>query len=141
MYTSPAKRERDPPPENRRHFPPPLAARLSCGGAITMKLACNRREGQTKHRRDQQAEATMHAITSSSARRILAATVLGLTTIGIAAAPRPANAWGHGGVWCCSAGVYVPPVYAPPPVYYAPPARAWSPAHWDNGYWIPGHWS
>ena len=93
-------------------------------------------------------------ISPSRTKRILAgAAVLGLVTIGVTAAPKPANAWWHGGVWCCIVGVYVPPVvvapppvyaapvYAPPPPYYAPPARAWIPAHWDNGYWVPGHWS
>ena len=68
-------------------------------------------------------------MTSSTARssfsKRLAATcaVLGLATIGIAAAPKPANAWwyNHGYGW--GVGVYVPPVVvAPAPAYYAPPA-------------------
>ena len=98
---------------------------------------------------------------TTSATRKIAATcaVLGLATIGVASAPKPANAWWHhygyrygwGGV-----GVFLPPVVvAPPPAYYppqtyyappaqayyAPPSRAWIPAHWQNGYWVPGHWS
>ncbi len=98
-------------------------------------------------------------MTSSAKRSTLgtriAATcgVLGLATIGLVTAPKPANAWWHGYGWgyghpCCwGVGVVVPPiVVAPPPVYYrapayyAPPQRAWIPAHWQNGYWVPGHW-
>ena len=79
-------------------------------------------------------------------------TVLGLAIVGIAAAPKPANAWWHTYGW--GVGVYVPPVVvAPPPAYYPapasypapayypPPARAWVPAHWQGNYWVPGHWS
>ena len=76
--------------------------------------------------------------------------ILGLATIGIAAAPKPANAWWHGGYGygCCygGVGIFVPPVVvAPPPAYYPSPAyyapqRAWIPAHWENGYWVPAHW-
>jgi hypothetical protein len=73
--------------------------------------------------------------------------VLGLATIGVAAAPKPANAWWNNYGYCC--GVVVPPVvvapvpvYAPPPpAYYAPPARVWIPGHYQYGYWVPGHWS
>ena len=36
---------------------------------------------------------------------------------------------------------YPPPTYYPAPAYYAPPVRAWIPAHWQNGYWVPGHYS
>jgi hypothetical protein len=90
---------------------------------------------------------TCSATRSSSTRRIAATcAVLGLATIGIAAAPKPANAWWHGYGW--GVGVYVPPIvvapppaYYPAPAYYAPPVRAWIPAHWENGYWVPGHWS
>ena len=76
--------------------------------------------------------------------------VLGLATLGVAAAPKPANAWwNHYGY---GVGVYVPPVVVAPPAYYSAPAyypapsyypqqRAWIPAHWENGYWVPGHWS
>jgi hypothetical protein len=82
-------------------------------------------------------------------RALAAAAVLGLAVIGVVAAPQPASAWWRGGVWCCSVGVYIPPpvvvapapVYAPPPVYYAPPPHAWVPPHWENGYWVPGHWA
>jgi hypothetical protein len=89
-----------------------------------------------------------------------AAALLGLVAIGTAAAPKPANAWWAHGGWCCSVGVYVPPVviappvvvapapvyeapayYGPAPAYYAPPQRVWIPAHWHNGYWIRGHWA
>jgi hypothetical protein len=101
-------------------------------------------------------------MTSSAARttrriRIRAAgALLGIATIGMTAAPKPANAWWHDYGW--GVGVYVPPVvvappvfYAPPPyynppayyaprAYYAPPARPWIAAHWANGYWIGGHW-
>ncbi len=100
-------------------------------------------------------------MTSSTARsprsKRIAATcaILGLATIGIAAAPQPANAWWRGGYgygygygfgW--GVGPFVPPVivapapaYYPAPVYYAPPQPAWIPAHWQNGYWVPGHWA
>jgi hypothetical protein len=103
---------------------------------------------------------------SSLTKRITAtAAVLGLATIAIAAAPKPANAWWYHHGYCCGVGigVVVPPiVVAPPPTYYAPPqtyyaqpqayyapsaayygtpSRAWIPAHWQNGYWVPGHWS
>ena len=89
-------------------------------------------------------------MTSSAARKITATwAILGLAAIGIAATPRPANAWwNHYG--CCwgGVGIYVPPpvvvappVYAPAPAYFVPPARVWIPAHWDSGYRIPGHWS
>jgi hypothetical protein len=86
---------------------------------------------------------------SSSTKRIAATcAVLGLATLGIAAAPKPAAAWWrHYGYGWGGVGVYVPPVYvAPPayypgPAYYAPPQRAWIPPHWENGYWVPGHWS
>jgi hypothetical protein len=88
---------------------------------------------------------------SPGTKRIAAiGAILGLATLGIAAAPKPAAAWWHHGYgygWG-GIGVYVPPVYvAPPPAYYpapayyAPPQRAWIPAHWENGYWVPGHWS
>lgn len=33
---------------------------------------------------------------------------------------------------------YNPPYYEAPP--YAVEARAWVPDHWENGYWIPGHY-
>ena len=54
--------------------------------------------------------------------------LLGLVGLGTAAAPQKAEAYWHGGGWCCGVhlGFGVPPVvvapaYAPPPVYYAPP--------------------
>ena len=102
---------------------------------------------------------------SSLTRRITAtAALLGLATIGIAATPKPANAWWYNHGYCCGVGigVVVPPVVVAPPAYYAPPqsyyappqayyapsaayyapqSRAWIPAHWQNGYWVPGHWS
>ena len=97
---------------------------------------------------------------TTSATRKIAATcaVLGLATIGIAAAPKPANAWWHHygyGWWGrrrrvpsagrrgASAGLLPAQTYYAPPAqaYYAPPSRAWIPAHWQNGYWVPGHWS
>jgi hypothetical protein len=90
--------------------------------------------------------------------------VAGLAALGVAAMPGEANAWWRGGG--IGIGVYLPPVvvapapvYAPPayyvppaygpPAYYAPPAPAyyppprhvWVPPHWQNGYWIPGHWA
>ena len=92
---------------------------------------------------------------TASATRKIAATcaVLGLATIGVTAAPKPANAWWHGYGYGYGFG-YVPPVvvapppayyppqnYYPAPAYYAPPTRAWIPAHWRDGYWVPGHWS
>jgi hypothetical protein len=103
-------------------------------------------------------------MTSSPARSSLTrcitatAAILGLATIGIAAAPTPANAWWYHHGYCCGVGIgiVVPPVvvapppayyappqayYAPSAAYYAPPSRAWIPAHWQDGYWIPGHWS
>jgi hypothetical protein len=90
-------------------------------------------------------------MTSSAVRRIAATcAVLGLTIIGIAAASKPANAWwpGYGyGVYAPPVVVapqpayYPPPAYYPAPAYYAPPVRAWIPAHWQNGYWVPGHYS
>jgi hypothetical protein len=87
--------------------------------------------------------------TSYSKRIAATCAIVGLATVGIAAAPKPANAWWHGyGYGYGWGGAFVPPVviapapvYAPPPVYYAPPSRAWIPAHWENGYWVPGHWS
>ncbi len=85
-------------------------------------------------------------MTSSAARKITAtAAILGLATVGVAAAPKPANAWWNAYGW--GGSVYAPPVvvapapvYYPPPAYYAPPARVWVPAHWHNGYWVPAHW-
>ena len=84
-----------------------------------------------------------------------AGTLLGLVAVGTAVAPAPANAWWRGGGygWCCGVGIYVPPVviappvyapapvyYAPPPAYAAPPQRVWIQPHWENGYWVQGHW-
>jgi hypothetical protein len=91
---------------------------------------------------------TSSAETSPRSKRIAATcAILGLATIGIAAAPKPANAWWNGYGYGWGYG-YVPPVvvapppaYYPAPAYYAPPQRAWIPAHWQNGYWVPGHWS
>jgi hypothetical protein len=109
--------------------------------ANSFQLGC----GHAERRTNNLVETSM---TSSARTGRIAATcaVLGLATIGITAAPKPANAWWHHYGW--GVGFYVPPVvmappayYAPPPVYYAPPARAWIPAHWENGYWVPGHWS
>jgi hypothetical protein len=82
-------------------------------------------------------------------KRVAAAgTLLGLVAIGTAVAPTPANAWWRGGGygWCCGVGIYVPPVVIAPPVYVAPgpayaaPQRVWSRPHWENGYWVQGHW-
>jgi hypothetical protein len=96
-------------------------------------------------------EMKMAASTASGARtgRIAAmCAVLGLATVGIAAAPRAANAWWSYG-WG-AAGGYAPPVvvapapayYYPSPAYYYPrPAPAWIPGHWQYGYWVPGHWN
>jgi hypothetical protein len=105
------------------------------------------------------------SVARSSLRRITAtAAILGLATIGLAATPKPANAWWYHHGYCCGVGigVVIPPVvvappayyappqayyaqpqayYAPSAAYYAPPSRAWIPAHWQDGYWIPGHWS
>lgn len=79
---------------------------------------------------------TTSAARSSLTKRLAATcAVLGLATIGVAAAPKPANAWWYHHGW--GVGVYVPPVvvapppayypapahYAPPPAYYAPPAH------------------
>jgi hypothetical protein len=36
---------------------------------------------------------------------------------------------------------YPPPTYYPAAAYYARPVQAWIPAHWQNGYWVPGHYS
>jgi hypothetical protein len=92
----------------------------------------------------------------SLSRRLGAiAAVAGLAALGVASLPHPAEAWWRG-PWCCTIGVWVPPVvvapapvYAPPPVYYAPPAvayappprRVWVPGHWNGPYWVPAHWS
>ncbi len=94
-------------------------------------------------------------MTSSAARKSftnrLAAgcAIAGLAAVGLIAMPRQANAWwyNHGYGW--GVGVYVPPVvvapapayYPAPSYYYGPPTRAWIPAHYVNGYYIPGHWS
>jgi hypothetical protein len=89
-------------------------------------------------------------MTSSAARKIAAiGAVLGLATIGVAAVPKPANAWWNGYGYGYGYGWgYVPPVvvappsvYYPAPAYYAPAARVWIPAHWRGGYWVPGRWS
>jgi hypothetical protein len=90
---------------------------------------------------------------AATTRRIAATcTVIGLAAIGVAAIPKPANAWWHGYGW--GVGIYVPPIvvapppayypapaYYPTPTYYAPSASAWIPAHWQGNYWVPGHWS
>jgi hypothetical protein len=92
---------------------------------------------------------------TTSVRKIApACAVPGFATIGIAAAPKPANAWWHQYGYGWGYGVYAPPVvvappaayypsptYYPAPAYYAPPVRAWIPAHWQAGYWVPGHYS
>jgi hypothetical protein len=64
--------------------------------------------------------------------------MLGLALAGITAAPKPANARWHGYGW--GVGIYAPPIVVAPPAYYPPTARAWIPAHWENGYWVGGHW-
>ena len=73
--------------------------------------------------------------------------VLGLAAVGLAATPKPANAWWYHHGWGWGVGVYVPPVvvapapvYYPAPAYYAPPSRVWVPAHYEYGYYVPGHW-
>jgi hypothetical protein len=80
--------------------------------------------------------------------------VAGLAALGVAALPGQANAWWRGPgigigialppVVIAPAPVYVAPpaYYAPPPVaYYPPPAgQVWVAPHWQNGYWVPGHW-
>ena len=33
-----------------------------------------------------------------------------------------------------------PAYYAPDPGYAAPPQRVWIQPHWENGYWVQGHW-
>jgi len=57
---------------------------------------------------------------TTSATRKIAATcaVLGLATIGVAAAPKPANAWWHGYGYGYGWGYGPPVVVAPPPAYY-----------------------
>jgi len=82
--------------------------------------------------------------------------IAGLAAIGVAAMPGQANAWWRGPGIGISIGlppiVVAPaPVYVPPPVYYAPPpvayypppapAHTWVPPHWENGYWVAGHWA
>jgi hypothetical protein len=82
--------------------------------------------------------------------------VAGLAAIGVAALPGQAHAWWRGPGIGISIGlppiVVAPaPVYVPPPVYYAPPPvayypqpapqRVWVPPHWENGYWVAGHWA
>ena len=93
-------------------------------------------------------------MTSSAARKIAATcAVLGLATIGVAAAPKPANAWWNGYGYGYGWG-YVPPVVvAPPPAYYPPrpttrlrpttprPPAPGSRRTGEDGYWVPGHWS
>lgn len=87
-------------------------------------------------------------------RRIMAGcAVVGLATIGVAAAPQPAHAWWRGGYgWCCSVGIALPPVVvAPAPVYAPPPAYAYPSAPSSYGapsyypapqrVWIPAHWA
>ncbi len=78
--------------------------------------------------------------------------VAGLAALGVAAMPGQAQAWWRGpgfGIGIALPPIVVaPPVYAPPPIYYAPPPaayypapqRTWIPPHWENGYWVPGHW-
>lgn len=85
--------------------------------------------------------------TASSKRLAATCAILGLAAVGIAAAPKPANAWWRGYGYGYGYGYYSPPiviapapVYAPP-AYYAPPVRTWIPAHWEYGYWVPGHWA
>ena len=86
-------------------------------------------------------------MTSSAARKIVATcTVLGLASVGLITATKPANAWWRPYPW--GVGVFVPPVvvapppvYYPPPAYYPPPDHVWIPAHWQGNYWVPGHWS
>ena len=67
------------------------------------------------------------------------------------ALPRAAQAWwvrpGFGVVVGVPGPIVVPPpFYAPPPVAYPPPVyyRPYGPvcvpAHWVNGYFVPGHW-
>ncbi|HUB12735.1 MAG TPA: hypothetical protein VMB34_12320 [Acetobacteraceae bacterium] len=89
-----------------------------------------------------------------TAKRIAAiGAVAGLAALGVTALPSQANAWWRGpaigiGVWVPPVVIAPAPVYVPPPVYYAPPPaayyppphRAWVPAHWENGYWVAGHW-
>ena len=100
---------------------------------------------------------TSSAARSALTRRITAtAALFGLAAVGLAAAPKPANAWWYHHGYCCGwgVGVVIPPVvvapppayyapptayYAPYPAYYTPPPHAWIPAHWQNGYWVPGH--
>jgi hypothetical protein len=73
--------------------------------------------------------------------------VAGLAALGVAAMPGQANAWWRGpgigiGIALPPLVVAPAPVYAPPPVaYYPPPAQVWVAPHWQNGYWVPGHWA
>jgi hypothetical protein len=67
------------------------------------------------------------AIVTAMKRAAAVGAVLGFASIGIIAAPKPANAWWHRGYgygWCCRVYAphvfFVPRVYAPAPVYYAP---------------------
>ena len=63
-------------------------------------------------------------MTSSAARKIAAiCTVLGLATVGTAAAPKPANAWWYRYGCCWGVGVYVPPVVVAPPPPHRPTTR------------------
>lgn len=88
-----------------------------------------------------------------------AVAVLGLTGLGVMAAPSPAQAWWAHGGWGWGGlhvGIALPPIviappyyspppvayYPPPPVYYVPrPGPVWVRPNWRNGYWVPGHWS
>jgi hypothetical protein len=93
---------------------------------------------------------TSSAAPKSFTKRLAAGcAVVGLAAIGLVAMPGQANAWWYNHGWGYGVGVYVPPVvvapapvyYPAPSYYYAPPVRAWIPAHYQNGYYIPGHWS
>ena len=87
-------------------------------------------------------------MTSSVTRKIAATCALiGFVTVGIGAAPKPANAWWYPYGYGWGYHPYVPPIviapraYYPAPAYYAAPGPAWIPGHYMNGYWVPGHWS
>ena len=78
-------------------------------------------------------------------RRTLISAVLCAAGVGVAGAPKPAQArvWvGIGVPFVVAPPVYYPPpAYYPPPPYYPPPRRVWVPPHREGPYWVRGHWA